>query len=475
MGIMGLDFAIASLLANPTDILLSAIGSSSGATTGPTTTQTGTSQLYVNTPSTGAPAVFPSSLLTPVPSTQTQLSSVAQTLVAISRFGGETTPPLTGDTPLWPTAPVPASAFASLSESIFSSRGATAADGVDTPAPPLDASELAGTLAKTVDESGLFYEAHLVQWFSGQRPLASVASEPQARAGTPDSDLPSSSSSSSSPSSSSSAAFSSAASPGSAASAELAESHPALWVDETLLTNTGPRTSTDPNNPVRLVQMPMTPQQAASLAASVRGISANAFTSTSTATSASPGTAGSAGAAQGRDPAVQASIAAGIDPSTIPLVRQQLDLLATNQFRWSGEAWPGAKFDWEIEPHDRASYERDAAGARDADRAWRTRVTLSLPTLGNVDADLVLTGQQVVVRLNASGQGAIRLAADSDGFRQQMEAAGLQLAGLTVRATDSLADAIAFNEVLPEAPTEFSVDGASSSGGSVDGTGGSRL
>ncbi|MGA7813193.1 flagellar hook-length control protein FliK [Caballeronia sp.] len=472
---MGLDFAIASLLANPTDILLSAIGSSSGPTTGPTTTQTGTSQLYVNTPSTGAPAVFPSSLLTPVPSTQTQLSSVAQTLVAISRFGGETTPPLTGDTPLWPSAPVPASAFASLSESIFSSRGATAADGVDTPAPPLDANELAGTLAKTVDESGLFYEAHLVQWFSGQRPLASVASEPQARAGTPDSDLPSSSSSSS-PSSSSSSGFSSLPSAGSAESAELAESHPALWVDETLLTNTAPRTSTDPNNPVRLVQMPMTPQQAASLAASVRGISANAFTSTSTSTltSASPGTAGSASAAQGRDPAVQASIAAGIDPSTIPLVRQQLDLLATNQFRWSGEAWPGAKFDWEIEPHDRASYERDAGGAGDADRAWRTRVTLSLPTLGNVDADLVLTGQQLVVRLNASGQGAIRLAADSDGFRQHLEAAGLQLAGLTVRATDSLADAIAFNEVLPEGPSEFSTDAASASG-SVNGTGGSRL
>jgi hypothetical protein len=468
MGIMGLDFAIASLLASPTDILLSAIRSSSGATTGPTTTQTGTSQLYVNTPSTGTPAVFPNTLLTPVPSTQTQLSSVAQTLVAISRFGGETTPPLTGDTPLWPSAPVPASAFASLSESTFSSRGATAANGVDTPAPPLDASELAGTLAKTVDESGLFYEAHLVQWFTGQRPLASVASEPQARAGTPDSDLPSPSQ----PSASSSSFVSS--SPGSAESAEPAESHPALWVDETLLANTAPRTSTDPNNPVRLVQMPMTPQQAASLAASVRGISANAFTSTATATSTSPGTAASGTTtAQVHDPAVQASIAAGIDPSTIPLVRQQLDLLATNQFRWSGEAWPGAKFDWEIEPHDRASYERDAGGVGDADRAWRTRVTLSLPTLGNVDADLVLTGQQLVVRVNASGLGAIRLAADSDGFRQHLEAAGLQLAGLTVRATDSLADAIAFNEVLPEGPSEFSAD-AESASGNVDGTSGSH-
>ena len=40
-----------------------------------------------------------------------------------------------------------------------------------------------------------------------------------------------------------------------------------------------------------------------------------------------------------------ASIAASIHPATLPLVRQQLDLLATEQFRWTGEAWPGAKLD----------------------------------------------------------------------------------------------------------------------------------
>ena len=36
-------------------------------------------------------------------------------------------------------------------------------------------------LAKTVGESGLFYESHLVEWLAGQRPAASLADEPQAR------------------------------------------------------------------------------------------------------------------------------------------------------------------------------------------------------------------------------------------------------------------------------------------------------
>jgi hypothetical protein len=195
-------------------------------------------------------------------------------------------------------------------------------------------------------------------------------------------------------------------------------------------------------NSPRPVPTPQTPQQAAALAASVREMPASTFSSAAPASSgASTGT--QLPAAHVQDSAVQAALASGVHPSTIPLVRQQLDVLASDQFRWSGEAWPGAKFEWQIEPQNHGPQERDAhqdGGAIDADRAWHTRVTLTLPTLGNVDADLVLTGNQLVVRMNASEGGAARLAADGDHFRQQIDAAGLQLAGLTVRARDSLAE-----------------------------------
>jgi len=43
------------------------------------------------------------------------------------------------------------------------------------------ASDLAPQLARAVSQSGLFYEAHQVQWVTGQRPLADLQAEPQAR------------------------------------------------------------------------------------------------------------------------------------------------------------------------------------------------------------------------------------------------------------------------------------------------------
>ncbi len=434
----GLDSAIAALLASRTELLLSAIGPSSGATSGATTAQTGTSQFIVDTPRTTAPTSTGLTYGPPVPSAQTEISDVARTLDAISRFGGGATPAVIGDLPLWPNPPrvvVAASAFATLSGSLFSSTtassnatanatvNATAASTVNPPASLLATDVLASTLAKTVGDSGLFYESHVAQWFAGQRSLASLDNEPQANVDNLTAGLPFGSSQPS------------------------AQAPVEVWIDETLLPPTFSADTPDPQSPIRLVPAPQTPQQAAALAASVREVQANVFSS---GRQAGPmGSSAMTAAAYAHDSAVQAATAAGIHPSTIPLVRQQLDVLATDQFRWSGEAWPGAKFEWEIQPRAPGFHERDAvhdgsAGPASGDeRAWHTRVTLALPTLGNVDADLVLTGQQLVVRVNASANGALLLAGDGQHFQQQLEAAGLQLAGLTVRAMDALAESTA--------------------------------
>jgi hypothetical protein len=426
----GLDSAIAALIASRTDMLLSALlpqgGSSSGATA-----QTGTSQLLVDTPPFTVPVPANTANTPPPASAQTALSDVARTLDAISRFGGQNTPPITSDSPLWPTAPRPvlaASAFATLSGSLFSTPEASAASSstvVNQATPVLPVSVLASVLAKTVSESGLFYESHIAQWLAGQRTLASLQNEPQARADNltarlpfdgPQPDLP----------------------------ADV------VWIDESLLPPTFSADPPDPMNPVRLVPMPLTPQQAAALAASVRAVQPNVFSPPGSRLGAESASAGSG--PNTHDPAVQASINAGIHPSTIPLVRQQLDLLATNQFRWSGEAWPGAKFEWEIQPRERGAHNAATTLLSSDERAWQTRVTLTLPTLGNVDANLVLSGQHLVVRLNASADGAILLARDGAHFQQQLEAAGLQLAGLTVRAMDPLAESA--GNAMPDAAAE---------------------
>ncbi|GJH22808.1 flagellar hook-length control protein FliK [Caballeronia novacaledonica] len=406
----GLDTAIASLLASRTELLLSAIrapngvsGSGvTGASVGQTTTQTDMSQ-SVGTPPGAA---------TPAASAQTAFSSVARTLDVISRFPGAT-PALTGDAPLWPTPPRPASAFAALTtglfDTAFSSNAAAvaAARAATQNLPPLPAAALATALAKTVDESGLFYESHLVQWLAGQRSAASLGNEPQARADARSMSLPFD--------------LANVPTPGDA------------WLDDAR----APQPIPDlPDFHGRPVATPQTPQQAAALAASVRDAPPSALSNSQSGNVSGGMNAQSAQPSQ-QESALQASVAAGIHPATLNVVRQQLDVLANQQFRWQGEAWPGTRFEWEVarEPHD----PRTADDAAD-ERAWRTRITLSLPALGTVDAELVLTGEKLVARIKAGDSGARRLAADGVAFARQLEAAGIALASLSVRSMDGTTD-----------------------------------
>ncbi|MEN8518112.1 flagellar hook-length control protein FliK, partial [Burkholderia sp. RS02] len=139
-------------------------------------------------------------------------------------------------------------------------------------------------------------------------------------------------------------------------------------------------------------------------------------------------------AAASSDP--QAQPLAPVHPAAVPLVRQQLDALATDQFRWTGEAWPGARLDWTIEPDDPGG--RAPRGGDDAGDgiAWRTRLTLTLPSLGTVDAELVLNGAQLVARLRANQTGADRLTRHEAALRQRLEGSGLRVGGLSIRAVD---------------------------------------
>ncbi|AQH00386.1 hypothetical protein A9R05_14575 [Burkholderia sp. KK1] len=408
----GLDTAIATLLASRTELLMSAIrapngvagGGVTGASVGQTTAQTDTAQ-FVGPAAGGA---------TPAASAQTELSSVARTLDVISRFGGAA-PALTGDAPLWPTPPRPASAFAALTTGLFdtafsaNAAAVAAARAATQNLPPLPAAVLAGALAKTVGESGLFYESHLMQWLAGQRSAASLASEPQARADARSMALP--------------LDFANAATNGDtglddARAAQLVPDPPDLHAG------------------ARAVATPQNPQQAAALAASVRNAPPAAL---SNSQSGNPTGAGAQSAQPSQhESALQASIAAGIHPATLNVVRQQLDVLANQQFRWQGEAWPGTRFEWEIarEPRDPRTMADEAAD----ERAWRTRITLSLPALGTMDAELVLTGDKLVARIRAGDSGARRLAAEGEAFARQLDAAGIALASLSVRSMDGVTD-----------------------------------
>jgi len=159
-------------------------------------------------------------------------------------------------------------------------------------AAPVDTAKLAAALApqltKAVAQSGLFYEAHQVQWVMGQRPMSDLLAEPQARHGpkggppTPGRE------------------------PGGAASRA---------------TLTG--RSTEPSGPMVLLQ--------------------NLFGGDE---------ARQQGGAQSTVVAAVANPAQSVPEELRPLVQQQLDAAATQRMAWHGEVWPGQTLDWQIEPDE---------------------------------------------------------------------------------------------------------------------------
>ncbi|CAD6523610.1 flagellar hook-length control protein FliK [Paraburkholderia sabiae] len=413
----GIDTAVAALLASRIDSLLPV-----GARAGATASQADAS-LNVKTPPVSPIPATPA----PLPaSAQTALSAVALTLDAITRYGGEATPALVGQMPVWPAAPAidiapllvdtganAQQAAASGNAPAQNASGANAAQGTNAAsnivAAPVPVAELAAALQRTVAESGLFYESHLAQWLSGQRPVESLAGEAQNRLAD------------------------AASQPQSDAGQDADDAN--AWTQGRPSGNTGaaafaaavaaargePEGPQGPHNQsARFTTFDLATHDIIDMPAE------NARSSQQAAMTH----------AAGDDPNTpqQQSMQASLHPATIPLVRQQLDLLATGQFRWTGEAWPGARLDWTIE-QDGDEWRRSGNGASSADDEypWRTRLTLSLPSLGTVDADLTLTGTRLVARVQASPGGAARLAAQGETFRQRLAQAGIELSGLSIR------------------------------------------
>jgi flagellar hook-length control protein FliK len=285
---------------------------------------------------------------------------------------------------------------------------------------PVDA--LAAALRQTVGESGLFYESHLAQWLSGQRPPASLFDEPQNRLVLESAQMP----------------LDWTLDEGAADDAGIAP----WWRGGTAQQGSG---ATQPNaGSAREAQgnpMPMTARFAAAVqefAEDAFGAGAASARDGTQAGNANAGVNGGQANAQANASQAQLStqmMASSVHPATVTLVRQQLDLLATGEFRWSGEAWPGARLDWTIEERgDRWSRGGDAdAPGSETLHPWRTRLTLSLPVLGTVDADLTLVGMQLTARVQASPSGAARLAAQGESFRQRLAAVGIALHALAIR------------------------------------------
>jgi len=226
------------------------------------------------------------------------------------------------------------------------------------------AQRLPTQLAQAISTSGLFYEAHQVQWALGQRSLTSLLAEPQGQYAQPETR----------------AAF------GGAHETQLSTEMSALAIRREAATNSA--------SPFALLQKLFG-----------GGVASSNASAAETSSSANPG-----------------ATALTMPDDLRPLVQQQLEAAATQRLVWHGEVWPKQMMQWEIE---RDAPQAEAATEDSA--VWRTTLRLTLPRLGEIDVRVQLSGQNVHLALRMSDAATPALQQAIPVLQQALAATGLTL------------------------------------------------
>ena len=112
---------------------------------------------------------------------------------------------------------------------------------------------------------------------------------------------------------------------------------------------------------------------------------------------------------------------------TLNVLRHQLDTLDTRQVVWNGLIWPDQPIEWEITGQGPAT--PDAPD----EQPWRTRLRMTLPRLGAIDATLQIAARGVTIVLHAaSGDAAPTLAEHQGELQQALRGAGVTPFSITV-------------------------------------------
>jgi len=120
------------------------------------------------------------------------------------------------------------------------------------------------------------------------------------------------------------------------------------------------------------------------------------------------------------------------DPSAAQLINQQLTAQEQGRVMWQGQLAPGQPLQWEIERQEQDGRDGGADGEQGGG-AWHSRLLLRFPGLGEVKAQLVLSGQQLHIRLDTPDADAhARLDAQRARLASALDAAGTPLATLAI-------------------------------------------
>ena len=276
--------------------------------------------------------------------------------------------------------------------------------------PQIDPLPTAAALQRGLQQSGLFYESHVLAWTQGQWSQAALLQEPQGQL-------------------SNLLRGGALANPGPGAAAGAAPRGPVAA-----------ETSAEASPP------PATAALAGRSATAATGVSQSTANAgqTAAADALAPASMPNGSAEQGvpqlaSDTFRQMAVLAGTPGSAAtsqnlvashlaPLVGQQLQTLAQQQLQWSGALWPGQWLEWKLRRGtDEAPGEGDDGAKQTAAEAihWDSTLRLQLPHLGAVEARLRLQGQRLWLDLD--GDQAATLQAAYGELHQALQALGLKV------------------------------------------------
>ncbi|WP_306605886.1 flagellar hook-length control protein FliK [Azonexus sp.] len=266
---------------------------------------------------------------------------------------------------------------------------------------PKDGVQLAPILKQALTQSGMFYEAHQARWVRGQLPTEQLRQEPQGKTLVTAQGVPT--------------PFGLPATQ----TASLPEASPIL--DRT---NAHQPPAQPSNQPVDQASTHTNNPQGSTAANSAAPPSPNT-PGTPTGLSIAAAAEGSPQSVRVESPVPTTTTATSIPPDLAPLVQQQLDGLANQNFAWQGQIWPGQKMWWEIgeNPEDRNRVGEDATAK------WHTRLKLTLPLLGGIDARIHLQsdGELGIRIFSNSNEGETLMREKIPTLHKQLEAAGLSV------------------------------------------------
>jgi hypothetical protein len=130
------------------------------------------------------------------------------------------------------------------------------------------------------------------------------------------------------------------------------------------------------------------------------------------------------------------------DPATAQFINLQLATQEQAQVSWQGNLWPGQPMQLDVQREARRDTANEEEGQADGDeiqeRAWHSRLRLTFPGLGELDARLTLSGGVLQLRVSASEDSAALLRRNQPSLAGALDAAGTPLAAFEVRSTGGL-------------------------------------